>query len=304
MTKHLPICILIFFVCLVVAQRAFSEVPSEIYVGVPSFSEQENLVRSDEIGATLVRNAIADPVLRGKSGARKGLFSLVLADSFQVDSDLELWSYRIRGSMVFSNGQPILASDVCHSLLQCHKVDPKRSAQFERCTARTAASESATREWVDLKFGTSINPTERQSAVVSFLENCPIFEKRTREIFGEDFGIGANLLGSGQYRLTSFQPGKEYVLERFQRDLTGRAAPQQIIGVRAFTSSRDALAALRVGNILLFYNDDHSAAESAAGDETLRIATCDGRQVIYRRELRFECGARISFDLMTTEFPK
>ncbi len=281
-----------------------AEIPPELVIGVPRFSEKENLVSSREIGAELIRNAVADPILRERSGARKGLFSLVLVDSFQVDAALEVWSYRLREALVFSNGQPIRASDICNSLLACHRKDPSRSPLFENCVTRATSNEIATREWVDVKFRSEGEAANRQQMLVSFLSQCPIFEKRTRDIFGEDFGSGVNLLGSGEYRLTSFQPGKEYWLERVQRDPMGLAAPQQIVGIRSFTSSRDALTALRVGNILLFYNSDPETAENAAQDETLRIGNCLGNQVIYRRELHFDCTSGIKLTAVTTDFPK
>lgn len=283
------------------SDQAHAEIPSELVVGVPQFDPHGNIVRDNDLVFQLLRNSVSDPIVRIKSSEKRSGVSLVLADSFQVNEDLTVWSYRIREGALFSNGQPLRGIDVCDSVIQCGKGNAKKEFTLTTCSVRAHQLEASSREWIDLAFGITLDASERQQAVTEFLQQCPIFEKRSRELFSGDYGDGVNILGVGEYRLSGIQPGKEYRMERYQWNTLGRAAPQQLVTLRGFKSMRDALSALRAGTISMFFNTDPEIVSVVSGDETLRISHCVGNEIVYRRGIEFECqhGVRLSSVIWT-----
>lgn len=282
---------------------SFAEIPSTLTIGVPQFSARGNILRDDDIAFQLVRGAVADPLLRMRESG-KSTFSLILADSFQVDADLVTWSYRIRDGLIFSNGQPLGAADICNSLLACGPSAAKHLPTIESCTVRSAQVDGGMRDWIDLKFKVERPAAERQAAVGSFLAACPTFEKRTRAIFGKDYGDGVNVLGVGEYRIIGFHAGKDYVIERYQQNPLGRTVPQQVVEIKGFAREDEALAALRDGSVLMFFSANPELLQSVAGDETLKSKECNGNKLIYRRGVDFECAGGVKISSITWTLPQ
>lgn len=296
------ICLLLL--CIHGAVSAQAEVPTELAIGVPVFSGQGGIPAGQELGIQIVRRAVSSPLLRLRKGAAdQALFSLVLADRFEVDGALVTWSYRLREDVVYNNGQKVRGADICDSLLKCGRGLAEDAAALVECSVRKNQGSEAHREWIDLRFDASLNSRKLQRGAIDFIAGCPVFEARSRSLFGEDYGLGANIISSGEYRITSFQQAKSYRLERYQSVRSAIAPAPQQVEVLSFREMKDALAALRVGTVALFINTDPEAAAVAAGDETLKIRDCGGAQVIYRRGFQFECDDGIQLSSILWNLP-
>lgn len=287
----------VFFSCL--AARA--EVPTEFVVGTDSFRTEESFLLSSATAHRIIRNAVNSPLLTSKPGTN--LFTLIFADSFHVDAAGVVWSYRVRNGMVFSNGEPISGSDLCYSLLNCSARTPNSAASFNSCSIREDGIEGAAHQWIDVRFSGLPAGKERQAAVMALLSNCPILEHKSSKIFGSDLAKGSNMLSSGDYQITDFLTDKSVQMQRFQRDKAGRTVNRQTVTVKGFGSMKEALTALRVGTIALFFNTDPEIEKIALQDETLRVANCGVDRVIYRRGFQFICHdvinlASVTWDLV------
>jgi hypothetical protein len=279
---------------------ANAEVPAEVVIGVPPFHTDESFLQQRGLAQRIVLAAVTDPLLAARPG--KANFSMVFSDSFQVDAAGVVWSYRVRQGMVFSNGAPVKAQDLCYSLIRCAHLPNTESAIIDSCTVRAEGIEGVAHNWIDVRFSGLPDKRARQQAVVQKLSSCPILHQKSSEIFAEDLAKGSNLLASGEFYLNGFLTDKSVQLKRFQRDRSGRTIPQQIIELKGFSSMKDALTALRVGTIGLFFNTDPDIEKSAISDETLRVSDCGAERVIYRRGFQFSCGdvivlSTISWDL-------
>lgn len=278
-----------------------AETPVELAIGVPAYNAEEKVSTGNALMHRLVRSSVSAPLLVPKQGVspEQALFTLVLVDSFQVDPSLTTWSYRLREGVRFSNGQSLRGADACDSLIRCGRDRPADAFTIVECEVRTSQVGESIREWIELGFDVSLNTRTLQRGVIDFIATCPVLEARTRGIFGEDFGVGSNFLGAGEYKLAGFQLGRSYRLERFQRDRSGLTPDRQTVELLTFSSMKDALTALRVGTVGLFFNTDPEIAAVASGDETLRVAQCADAQVIFRRGYHFRCDRELSLSSVT-----
>lgn len=296
---HLLGVLLILFV-LRIPLLVKAEVPAELVIGVPPFHTDDSYIQQQGLAQRIVLGAVTDPLLAAKPG--KANFSMIFSDSFQVDAAGVVWSYRVRQGMVFSHGAPVTAQDLCYSLIRCAHLPATENPIIDSCTVRAEGIEGVAHDWIDVRFSGLPDKRARQQAVVQKLSSCPILHQKSSDIFAEDLAKGSNLLASGEFHLNGFLTDKSLQLKRFQRDRSGRTVPQQIVELKGFSSMKDALTALRVGTIGMFFNTDPDIEKSAISDETLRVSDCGAERVIYRRGFQFSCEdvivlSTISWDL-------
>lgn len=262
-------------------------------VGFEDFGTDLNLVSSSHPAAVVLRSATSDGLIslrrRSDGAPAQGRFELAIADSVQTSAAFDRWSFRIRRGGVFHSGRPISSEDVLFSLERC-RAEGGLKALKKSVSRRVKTPYDALEDWIDLEVESG------RAVAESFpveLSRCPIWEASSASLFGEDFGRGSNIVGSGRYRLVGFRPGKQYVLARVGRaeqvDVAGAAA----LSLRSFPDPARGLTALREGTVVALFTESVGVLEKAKSDETLVAMKCGGASVIRRRDLIFSCDPSI-----------
>ena len=200
------------------------------------------------------------------------------------DHEAARWSFRIAPGRLFQNGKPIGLDDVSFSLDRCRSrgvLSPALQSVY-----REEQRPPERYKWIELSFPPEVPPEQRRDLGLRLAE-CPIFERRSALLFGDDFGKGSNLVSAGPYVITSFKNNGEF---RFSRTAAyGGTEQNSTLETRPFADSAQRLTALRVGTIAALFTSDQTVLSKAAQDETLEVTTCMEHSLVRRRALVFPC---------------
>ena len=258
----------------------------ELRFGFPVFPSNLDILNSDHPAAQFLRTALTAGLTRREPLSSGRSYMLRFADDLRVSADYSMWSFHLIKKASFSNGRQILAEDVKYSVERC-----KRSGMFG--TLIKAVPRSVKRfydepaEWVDFYFPPGVMEASPPDAFPLELAECPLLDSRLGEVFGQEFGLGVNLVSAGEYVFSGFKPARSFELVRSKRrDLAG----PDTLELRAFLSMRQALTALRSGTVDGFFTQDGEILGLAAEDETLRVNSCLDWQLVSRSGLKVECS--------------
>lgn len=266
-------------------------------VGFGEFAPDESVVDSAHPAAVFLRSAVGGGLISLRRAAdgrpASGGFELALADAVKVSADYAVWSLRLRRGAVFQSGRPVSANDVVFSLERCRSRGGLAGVE-KALPRRVETSYDAVEEWVDV----TVAPAESGGSaaarrIAQTLAECPVWERESALVFGRDFGIGANFVGVGPYRVVAVKPGQQYTLQR-----VGRAARLETSGVgeitvRSFADPRRGLTALREGTVSVLFTADRGVLEKVAGDDTLVPFECSGFPAVRRRTVVLQCDPGI-----------
>ncbi|MBN8550540.1 MAG: hypothetical protein J0M12_14590 [Deltaproteobacteria bacterium] len=254
-----------------------------ITVGFPEFDKSMNVLASSHPAAQFLRRAVTGRLADAPQG---GSFRLLLSDSMTSSSDRLVWSFRISPLATFSDGVPVLASDVEYSLDRCSKLGALNGVRSIDSEVESSAGRSV--QWVrihlDAPSGTLLDEVSR----------CPVLARRASLIFGKDLGEGTNVVSAGEYAFSDLKMGREIALRRLRSGASQAvAAGPDVLNLRSFKDSSAALAALRAGTIDAFLSQDQAVIERAKKDETLLAQQCPIYTVILRKGLKIACPDQI-----------
>jgi len=280
------LCFLALPFCSSSQARAESETLS---FGFPEFNAELNLLKDPHPAAQFVRRAAFGALTTKVSSAAGSSFKLDLADQISSSSDLLSWDFRIPVEQKFSNGRPILIGDVISSLKNCHAEGKLPSVQKISQSPKPFESSGS---WVRLELSAQDSQNASKQLPLSLAE-CPIFNDELRALFGEDFGIGSNLVSAAKYQIESFKGENELVLSKVQVGRAMQRGAARIV-LRGVKDGAQALSALRSGNLDGFCTASKELVLKAQPDITLSALPCDGYTFIFRKGLRFSCDNSIS----------
>jgi peptide/nickel transport system substrate-binding protein len=166
-----------------------------------------------------------------------------LAESWDVSDDGRVYRFELNEKATFSDGTPVLASDVLFTLQKI--FDPKSEAvqlvsAFEYLDlAKTKVIDDHT---IEIAFR---EPLASQLIRFNDVNVIPqhVYQKGN---FRDDYNVTA--VGSGPYRLVKREPGKELILER-REDFWGQKPPLQRVVLKVIGDHGTAWSALRRGDI-------------------------------------------------------
>ena len=255
-------------------------------IGFPAFDEHASIISSNELLPSFVRRAVTAP-LATASPENNNFESSSLSDMMTVSPDYSVWSYRLRVGARFGNGSPVTSEDILYSIKKCVKQGtlPALSGIESR------SAEEDMEHWIDLRVAQS--SVEEARIFPKKMEACPILERKTSLVFGQLLGNGSNLVSAGPYIISTFIPGRKYILDRMRRDPRDRSGAEEF-ELRSFESPEQGLAALRVGTIVAFATSDEATISRGKGDETLAVEECDGYSVVLRRGAQMSCIENLS----------
>ena len=253
----------------------------QVTIGVPAWAGSLNYVAGSTPAALMTRSLVFDSVIsteRTAAGSAPRM-TLRLADQVTPGAQAGEWRLRLRSTALFASGEAVTPSDVIDSLEHC----PQAAGVIRRLGSDTPQAAGAEdRSYVRL----AVDPSKAAPELLyEVLAQCPVWPRTTRENFGNEWGVGTALVGSGPYRITAFLPGKSLQLS------TG--APndaRETLEIRGFESDGQGLMALRAGNVAALLLRGLDTPAEVTSDETLRTLHCPLGTVVLRKSEPLPCA--------------
>jgi len=196
------------------AQKSRDTIRVGVYQPVPLIDNIYN--PSPE--TALITNIVFDALVYFDAAKRE--YKPLLAESFRR-IDAQTYEFKIRQGVKFHNGDTLDADDVIYSIEAY--VDPKNNFRFK----------DTRYGWIDKVE--KIDPTTiritSKTPMAPFLDrltaaNVPVYPKKVYSALENKGDFGRNPIGTGPYKVTSFNPAKgEIVYEKFDGYTLGNIKP-------------------------------------------------------------------------------
>jgi peptide/nickel transport system substrate-binding protein len=136
-------------------------------------------------------------------------FTPLLAESWDVSEDGKTYTFHLRRGRKFHNGKEMTAEDVIASMDRYLEVSG-RKAQFEVMESYEAVDD----------YTVVMNLAEPRAAFLSYLAlpvaHFSIFPKEVMESVGTEPMEAEHLVGTGPYKLVTYEPDRLITMERFE----------------------------------------------------------------------------------------
>ncbi|MDW9670243.1 ABC transporter substrate-binding protein [Sinorhizobium meliloti] len=194
---------------------------------------------TDHTGLTLIKNVWDGLVERDPT---TGAFVPNLATSWEMESDTSI-VFKLREGVTFHNGEEFDADDVVYTLNYVTK--PENKVLLLQTISWIAGAEK-----ID-KYTVRVNMKQPFPAALEYLSlGVPIYPDEYYAQVGTK-GMGVKPVGTGPYKVVSFEPGREYVLERFDNYFEGggkRKPAIKTVSVRTQKDTNLMIGELMTGN--------------------------------------------------------
>ena len=188
-------------------------------------------------------------------------FANDLATDYLCSEDGLTWTFTIRDDVRFSDGEPLLASDVAFTV---NRIAQGGTSEADLSMVEEAVAVSDT--VVELHLSKPYNALLYTLAVMGVVPE---------HAYGEDYG--ANPIGSGRYLLEQWDRGQQ-VIFRANPDYYGEAPNMERVVV-VFMDEDAALAAVQAGQVDIAYTYATHSRQSFPGYELVAYDTVDSRGV-------------------------
>lgn len=207
----------------------------------------------------LIQFALHDGLIRPLRDTNTGLS---LAEDMTEDEDGLGYTFKLRKGLTFQNGDPLTAEDVVFSF---DRYKGANNSVIRSFVEKAEAVDEHTvhyvlnKPWPDFRamFGTA-------ASGISW-----VVPKKYIETVGEE-GFLAKPVGAGPYKITSFTPGTELVMEAFEGYWRKKPAVDKLI-FRVIPDASTRLAAVRNGEVDVAYAVQGDLVKVAQADEKLRV---------------------------------
>ena len=184
-----------------------------------------------------------------------------LATEWACSDDGLTWTFTMRDDVVFSDGEPLTASDVAFTL-----NGAASSATFEADLTMVECAVAASDTVVELHLKKPYNALLYTLAVLGIVPE---------HAYGE--GYGSAPIGSGRYLLERWDPGQQAIFRA--NPLYYGEAPSMERVVVVFMDEDAALAAVAAGEVDIAYTFATHAHQAFSGYELVSYATVDSRGI-------------------------
>lgn len=184
-----------------------------------------------------------------------------LATEWLCSNDGLTWTFTLRDDVVFSDGEPLTASDVAFTL-----NNAASSATFEADLTMVERAVAASDTVVELHLKKPYNALLYTLAVLGIVPE---------HAYGESYGSAP--IGSGRYLLERWDPGQQAIFRA--NSLYYGEAPAMERVVVVFMDEDAALAAVAAGEVDIAYTFATHAHQAFSGYELVRYATVDSRGI-------------------------
>lgn len=184
-----------------------------------------------------------------------------LATEWLCSNDGLIWTFTLRDDVVFSDGEPLTASDVAFTLNEAAS-----SAAFEADLTMVGRAVAASDTVVELHLKKPYNALLYTLAVLGIVPE---------HAYGESYGSAP--IGSGRYVLERWDPGQQAIFRA--NPLYYGEAPAMERVVVVFMDEDAALAAVAAGEVDIAYTFATHAHQAFSGYELVSYATVDSRGI-------------------------
>ena len=184
-----------------------------------------------------------------------------LATSYACSDDGLTWTFTIRDDVVFSDGEPLTASDVAFTI-----NGAVRSTAFEADLSMVDEAVATSDTTVELHLNKPFNALLYTLAVLGIVPE-----------HAYDEGYGEAPIGSGRYLLERWDRGQQVIFVA-NPSYYGET-PQMERVVVVFMDEDAALAAVQAGEVDIAFTFATHAGQSFAGYELVHYATVDSRGI-------------------------
>lgn len=208
-----------------------------------------------------------------------------LALSWQV-VEPQVWEFRLRPGVQFSDGTPFGAEDVVASIERAPNVpnSPSSFATYTNSIERVEATGPLT-----VRMHTKrVNPL-----LPVDLANIMIIPKALRNTPTAEFNAGRAVIGTGPYRLEEYTPGSRIVMARNPR-YWGPAEPWSRVTLRIISNNAARTAGLLAGDLDLIDNVGPADMPALRASERIRVVDAVSNRVIF---LMLDHGHDVSPDI-------
>ena len=195
-----------------------------------------------------------------------------LAESWQL-LDESTWEFTLRDGVRFHDGKPLTADDVAYTLARVPTVTSPSS--FAVYTRAIKAVEVGGPRTVRLKTDGPYPLLPIDLASVFILPST-----LGRDVPSSDFNSGKAVVGTGPFRLESYQPGTQVVMSR-NADYWGNAPAWDRVDYRVVTNAAARVAALLSGDVDVIDNVPTTDAAQLRGDGRVTVAECPSLRLIF-----------------------
>ncbi|MGH8910480.1 MAG: ABC transporter substrate-binding protein [Egibacteraceae bacterium] len=185
-----------------------------------------------------------------------------LATGYEVSDDGLIWTVTIRDDVVFSDGEPLTASDVAYTF---NKAGEQGGLTDVTVLDEAVAIDDTT---VELRL------SQPQSTFVNRLITLGIVPEHAH---GDDYG--RNPIGSGPYVLERWDEGQQLVVTR-NEDYYGQMPAFERV-VFLFTEEDGNLAAARAGQVQVAVVPQALAIEDIPGMRLVAVESVDNRGIMF-----------------------
>lgn len=184
-----------------------------------------------------------------------------LATEWACSDDGLTWTFALRDDVVFSDGEPLSASDVAFTLNEAAS-----STTFEADLTMVERAVAASDTVVELHLKKPYNALLYTLAVLGIVPE---------HAYGESYGSAP--IGSGRYVLERWDPGQQAIFRA--NPLYYGEAPSMERVVVVFMDEDAALAAVAAGEVDIAYTFATHAHQAFSGYELVSYATVDSRGI-------------------------
>jgi len=238
----------------------------------PAASAAETLDSASSLSAYEYLGALYNRLVRLDE---QGVTVPDLAEDWSATPDGTVWTFKLRAGVRFHDGRPFTAADAIYTIE--HILDPETaSPQGEVLAAMIAPGSMSAPDPLTLRIPLLTANAEFPSLLTAY--QCYVIPEGSAEP-GDGPGIGRTGIGTGPFRLSSFEPAGTGSVEAFEDHFAGRPVLDGI----DFYSIQDTTArvnALLAGQIDLISqtNLDYATAQVVSASSTATVARSTNAQ--------------------------
>jgi len=195
-----------------------------------------------------------------------------LAESFAMADDLMSATIKLRSGLKFHDGTPVDAAAIKANIERM--IDKERNPTNRPLWDPIESAEATDDLTVVLKLKQPFSQLPNSLAHGS----GAIVSPAAMEKFGDD-KIATNPVGAGPYRLASFSPGQELVLEAFE-DYWGEKPKAGKIVFKAITEAATRISALKTGAVNVIDQVPPALVSQLKGDANIEVISKPGLRPI------------------------
>ncbi|WP_454692411.1 ABC transporter substrate-binding protein [Achromobacter aloeverae] len=223
---------------------------------------------------TQIAETIFDPLVRTDSQLKP---EPALAESWTVDGNV--WTFKLRPDVKFSDGTPLTAEDVVFTYDRVPKVpnSPSPFTLYLKDVAKTEAVDAHTVRITTKAAAPALLPNLSQLPILSKkAASGPAPEGKTTT----ELNAGDGLIGTGPYKFVSWKRGAEIVLAR-NDNYWGKKPLWDKVIYRPMSNAASRVAALLAGDVDLIEDPPTDDLPKLKADKKLHIEETPSVRVMY-----------------------